>query len=164
MQKPVALSCLIISLAVSTTALADGRKDHEGDRFSVPFFIENALANAPGALRADFTLKHPAILESFQVTCAGAPRGGLLYTDGGPLGVNGTTGVGATSDVGLVVGLFGPILIPTQIDFTVAADGAYFFPPTHLGIPVKANYSFIVFPNAPNGVQCNGEAVFKSLE
>jgi hypothetical protein len=105
MQKSVALSCLIMSLAVSATALADGRKDHEGERFSVPFFIENALANAPGALRADFTLRHPAILESFQVTCAGAPRGGLLYTDGGPLGVNGTTGVGATSDVGLVVGL-----------------------------------------------------------
>ena len=56
----------------------------------MPFFIENALANAPGALRADFTLRHPAILESFQVTCAGAPRGGLLYTDGGPLGDNGT--------------------------------------------------------------------------
>jgi hypothetical protein len=63
MQKSVALSCLIMSLAVSATALADGRKDHEGERFSVPFFIENALANAPGALRADFTLKHPAILE-----------------------------------------------------------------------------------------------------
>jgi hypothetical protein len=34
-----------------------------------------------------------------------------------------------------------------------------------LGIPVKANYSFIVFPDAPKGVQCSGEAaVFKSLE
>ncbi len=163
MTKPAFLACLLMSVAVCGAASA---KDHDrdGELFSVPFFIENALANAPGALRADFTLKHPAILETFSMTCGGAPRGGLLYTDGGPLGVNNTTGAGATSDVGLVVGLFGPIMIPTTIDFTVAADGAYFYPPTRLGLPVKSNYSFIVFPNAPNGVQCNGNAVFRSID
>jgi hypothetical protein len=98
------------------------------------------------------------------MSCAGNPRGGLLYADGGPLGLNGTTGVGATSDVGLVVGLFGPILIPTQIDFTVSANGSYIYPPTHLGIPVKSNWSFIIFPDAPHTVQCNGNAVFRSLD
>ncbi len=163
MNKSAALSCLLLSIAVSAGASANNR-DHDGELFSVPFFIENALATAPPALRADFTLKHPAILESFSMTCAGTPLGGLLYTDGGPRGVNGTTGVGTTSDVGLVVGLFGPILIPTQIDFTVAASGAYFYPPTHLGIPVKSNYSFIVFPDAGKGVQCNGNAVFRDID
>ncbi|MFX8805390.1 hypothetical protein ABTM67_19565, partial [Acinetobacter baumannii] len=89
-----------------------------------------------------------AVLETFSISCAGAPRGGILYTDGGPQGVNHTTGVGATSDVGLVVGLVPTLLIPYAIDFTVAADGLYFYGPTHIGVPVKSNYSFIIFPNA----------------
>ncbi len=98
------------------------------------------------------------------MTCAGAPQGGLLEVDGGPSGVKGTTGAGASSDVGLVVGLLSKLLIPIQIDFSVAADGTYYYPLTHLGIPVKSNYSFVVFPNAPQGVQCNGNAVFRKLD
>ena len=56
--------------------------------FNVPFFIENILPPAPNALRANFTLQHPAILKSLSMTCAGGPQGGLLLVDGGPLGVH----------------------------------------------------------------------------
>ena len=41
--------------------------------FNVPFFIENILPPAPNALRANFTLQHPAILKSLSMTCAGWP-------------------------------------------------------------------------------------------
>jgi hypothetical protein len=83
--------------------------------------------------------------------------------DGGHSGVNGTTGVGATSDVGLVVGLISGLMGIVSIDFTVGADGVYFFPSTQLDIPVQQHWSFILFPNAPNTVQCNGIAVFDTV-
>lgn len=163
-----ALCCGLVAIAgVVGPAAADsdhGKRDGTPALFSVPFFIENALAQAPGALRADFKLAHPAVLESYSVSCAGAPRGGLLLLDGGPLGTNGTTGAGADSQVGLVVGLFSSLLAPLQVDFQVATNGAYYVPPTRVGVPVNANYSFIVFPNAPAGVQCNGLFVFRSID
>jgi len=132
--------------------------------FSVPFFIENISFPAPNALRADFTLQHPAILEFFSLDCGGDPRGGLLEIDGGPLGLHGATGVGADPQVGLVVGLPASILTPVRINFTTSAIGNSFYPPTQLSIPVKSKYSFILFPNAPNGVSCFGNAVFQSLD
>jgi hypothetical protein len=144
----------------SFLTLSFGASAAVGKTFTVPFFIENINATAPSALRADFTLKKSAVLKSFSMECAGAPRGGLLYVDGGPSDVNGTTGVGATSEVGLVVGLISGLMAPIAIDFTVATDGVYFYPPTQLNLPVKQNWSFILFPNAPNSVQCNGVAVF----
>jgi len=131
--------------------------------FSVPFFIENLYSPAPNALRADFTLQHPAILEFFSMECAGNPRGGLLYVDGGPLDVHGTTGVAANSQVGLVVGLLPSFEIPVRIDFTASAIGNSVYPSTRLSLPVKSKYSFILFPNAPNTAQCFGNAVFQSL-
>lgn len=158
-------ACLIVLSATAGNAATPERATKKvGGLFSVPFFIENALATAPGALRADFTLKEPAVLESFFISCAGAPRGGLLLMDGGPAGVNETTGVGTDANVGLVVGLISGLQIPLTIDFTVSAAGAYFFSPTHIGVPVKSTYSFIVFPNAPNSVQCNGNAVFRDID
>jgi len=158
-------SCLMaLSATAGTAATPEHLTRKVAGLFSVPFFIENITATAPNALRADFTLREPAILESFFIYCAGAPRGGLLLMDGGPAGVNDTTGVGADANVGLVVGLVSGLEIPLTIDFTVSANGAYFFSPTHLGVPVKSKYSFIVFPNAPNTVQCNGNAVFRDVD
>ena len=127
--------------------------------FNVPFFIENILPPAPNALRANFTLQHPAILESLSMTCAGGPQGGLLLVDGGPLGVHGTTGVGSNPEVGVVVGADAF----TRIDFVPGASGSSVYPPTPLGLPVKSSYSIVLFPNVPNGVQCFGNAVFQSL-
>ena len=155
---------IVLSAPVGKAGASEHATRKVGGLFSVPFFIENILATAPNALRADFTLKEPAILESFFISCGGAPRGGLLLMDGGPAGVNNTTGVGADSNVGLVVGLVAGLQIPLTIDFTVSANGAYFFSPTHLGVPVKSTYSFIVFPNAPNSVQCNGNAIFRDVD
>lgn len=127
--------------------------------FNVPFFIENTLPPAPNALQANFTLQHPAILESLSMTCEGGPKGGLLLVDGGPLGVHGTTGVGSNPEVGLVVGANAFV----RIDFIADAIGSSVYPPTPLGLPVKSSYSFVLFPNAPNDVQCFGNAVFQSL-
>jgi hypothetical protein len=158
-------ACLIVLSATNGKAATPEHATRKvAGLFSVPFFIENINATAPNALRADFKLREPAILESFFIYCAGAPRGGLLLMDGGPAGVNDTTGVGADANVGLVVGLISGLEIPLTIDFTVSANGAYFFSPTHLGVPIKSNYSFIVFPNAPNSVQCNGNAVFRDVD
>jgi hypothetical protein len=157
-------TCLVALSATAGAETPEKLIKKVGGLYSVPFFIENINSPAPNALRADFTLKEPAILQTFFIECAGAPRGGLLLMDGGPAALNDTTGVGATSDVGLVVGLISGLEIPLTIDFTVAADGAYYFSPTHLGVPIKSTYSFIIFPNAPNTVQCNGVAVFKDVD
>ena len=151
-----ALACACSSVA----ALGFGASAAVAKTFTVPFFIENLNAPAPVSLRADFTLKKPAVLKSFTIECAGAPRGALLYVDGGPSGVNGTTGAGATSEVGLVVGLISGLMEPIQIDFTVALDGVYYYGPTQLDLPVKQNWTFLLFPNVPNTVQCNGIALF----
>ena len=129
--------------------------------FSVPFFIENIFPPAPSALRADFTLQYPAILESLSLTCAGNPRGGLLLVDEGPLGSQGTTGVGTNSNVGLVVGP--PAGTMVRIDFISSVVGNTYYPPTKMGLPVKSKFTFILFPNAPSGANCFGTAVFQSL-
>ena len=150
----------LVCACSSVLALSVGASAAVAKTFTVPFFIENINATAPPALRADFTLKKPAVLKSFTIECAGAPRGGLLYVDGGPSDVNGTTGVGADPQVGLVVGLISGLMEPVAIDFTVALDGVYFYPPTQLNLPVKQNWTFILFPNAPNTAQCNGIALF----
>jgi hypothetical protein len=150
----------VVCACSSILALGFGASAAVAKTFTVPFFIENINATAPPALRADFTLKKPAVLKSFSMECAGAPRGGLLYVDGGPSGVNGTTGAGATADVGLVVGLLSGLMEPLAIDFTVAADGVYFYGPTQLDLPVNKNWTFILFPNSPNTAQCNGIALF----
>src|SRR5262245_54835199 len=99
MRKESAFALLAL-VCISTTSLAQDPKK----LFSVPFFIENLTLVVPVALRADFTLQHPAILETFTMDCSGPPRGGLLFADGGPLGLNGTTGVASNPLVGLVVG------------------------------------------------------------
>ena len=127
--------------------------------FNVPFFIENILPPAPNAVRANFTLQHPAILESLSMTCEGGPQGGLLQVDGGPLGIHGTTGVGSNPEIGVVVGADAFV----RIDFVAGAIGSSVYPPTPLGLPVKASYSIVLFPNVPNYVQCFGNAVFQSL-
>ena len=160
-------SC-VLALSASAGALAGepehGKNDQGGELFNVPFFIENLTATVPPALRADFTLKAPAILESLSMTCGGIPKGALLLVDGGPLGTGGTTGVAADSNVGLSVGTVGTTLNLLPVDFTVGLNGGYFIPPTHYGIPVKSQYSFIVFPTAPTGVACNGSIVFRRIE
>jgi hypothetical protein len=150
----------VVCVCSSIVALGFAAGAAVAKTFTVPFFIENLNAPAPVSLRADFTLKKPAVLKSFTIECAGAPRGALLYVDGGPSDVNGTTGAGATAEVGLVVGLISGLMEPVAIDFTVAADGVYFYPPTQLDLPVNKNWTFILFPNAPNTVQCNGIALF----
>ena len=151
-----ALACACSSVA----ALGFGASAAVAKTFTVPFFLENLNATAPVSLLANFTLKKPAILKSFSIECAGAPLGGLLYVDGGPSGVNGATGSGASADVGLVVGLVSGLMETMAIDFTVGLDGLYFYGPTQLNLPVKQNWAFLLYPNAPNGVQCNGIALF----
>jgi len=148
-------AAILLAFAFSAFVCASARGE---ELFSVPFFIENLFPNPPSALRADFTLNHPAILESFTMDCAGGPRGGLLLVDAGPLGVHGTTGVAANSQVGLVVG--GTTEVFVRIEFTASAIGNTFYSPTHLGLPVKSTYSFILFPDVPHGVSCFGNAVF----
>jgi hypothetical protein len=37
---------------------------------------------------------------------------------------------------------------------------AALFSPQQLDLPVKQNWTFVIFPNAPSGVQCNGIALF----
>jgi len=156
MSRPVYFAFAFSALVcASTTSFAQD----PNKLFNVPFFIENLLPPAPNALRANFTLQHPAILESISFLCAGGPKGALLQVDGGPLGVNGTTGVGSNPEVGLVVGA--PALV--QIDFVVDANGNSVYPPTLLGLPVKSSYSIVLFPNAPNELQCFGNAVFQGL-
>jgi hypothetical protein len=60
MRKESAFALLAL-VCISTTSLAQDPKK----LFSVPFFIENLPPAMPSVLRADFTLQHPAILESF---------------------------------------------------------------------------------------------------
>jgi hypothetical protein len=50
-----------------------------------------------------------------------------------------------------------------RIDFTGSAIGNTYYPSTRLSLPVKSHYSFILFPNAPTGAQCFGNAVFQRL-
>jgi hypothetical protein len=157
MRKAVIFSAFALSafFTASATSFAQNPKK----LFNVPFFIENINSPAPNALRADF--QHPAILESFSMTCAGSPNGGLLLVDEGPLGVQGTTGVGSNSQVGLVVGP--PANAMVRIDFIATAIGNTVYPPTPLRLPVKSAFSFILFPNAPHTAQCFGNVVFQSL-
>lgn len=157
-------SCLVALSATSGIAAAETNEQKVHGLFSVPFFIENNVFPAPVALEADFTLKEPAILESFFISCAGKPSGALLTVDGGPQGVNGTKGVGADASVGLVVGTIASLGIPLPIDFNVFSSGASVVAPTHLGLPVKSKFSFNVFPNSGNSVQCNGNFVFRDVD
>ncbi|HKE96158.1 MAG TPA: hypothetical protein VKB34_17750 [Povalibacter sp.] len=164
---PKLCSCLLALSASAGSLAGESERDRDsqpGELFNVPFFIENLTATVPPALRADFTLKAPAILESFSMTCGGTPKGGLLLVDGGPLGTDGTSGVGADPNVGLAVGVTSATPSPLQVNFILGSNGGYLVPPTHYGIPVKSQYSFIVFPTAPQGVACNGNVVFRRIK
>ena len=156
MRKDSAFALLAL-VCISTTSLAQDPKK----LFSVPFFIENLPPAMPSVLRADFTLQHPAILESFNADCSGPHRGGLIFADGGPLGVHGTTGVAPNPQVGLVVGSL--VNAWVRIDFSASSIGHYVYPPTHFGLPVKSNYTFLLFPNTGQSISCFGTFVFQSL-
>jgi hypothetical protein len=155
MRKAAIFFAFALSAFASATSVAQDPKK----LFSVPFFIENITLVVPVALRADFTLQNPAILENFFMDCSSQPGGGLLFTDGGPLALHGTTGVPADPLVGLYVGSQ-PWL---KFDFSPSTIGHYVYPPTQLGIPVKSVYTIIVFPTPGQNISCFGTVVFESL-
>ena len=70
---------------------------------------------------------------------------------------------GGRHDKMAAIGRGGVVDIFVRIEFTPSPIGNSFYPPTHLGLPVKSNFSFILFPQAAHGAQCSGNAVFQSL-
>src|SRR5262245_48042602 len=156
MRKDSAFALLAL-VCISTTSLAQDPKKF----FSVPFFIENLPPAMPSVLRADFTLQQPAILETLSVDCSGPPRGGLLFADGGPLGLHGTTGVASNPQVGLVVGSL--VSNWVRMDFSASSIGHYIYPTTHFSLPVKSNFTFLLFPTPGQGIACFATAVFQSV-
>ncbi|HSQ81165.1 MAG TPA: hypothetical protein VLU54_08530 [Casimicrobiaceae bacterium] len=133
--------------------------------FTVPFFIEQASGPpTKSSLRGDFTLPQPAILESISIKCGGYATGGLLSLDGGPLGTNGVTGVGANPDVGLVVGLLAGQQAEFHLPVVTPPGGGSYLPVTHIGAPVQSSFSFILFQDtSTSGASCFVNAIFRSL-
>ena len=130
--------------------------------FSVPFFIERNTAVQPAQLEADFTLQRPAILETIYLKCSGGnPTGGLVSMDGGPAGLNGTTGVAGNANTGLVVGAPANVLL--DVVFTTPQPGLNLFSANNLGWPVKSKYQIIVFLGSED-TACFGNAVFRSID
>lgn len=124
------------------------------------------VSQLEGSLEADFTLSSPAILESISLQCGGHALGALLSLDGGPLGVNGVTGVGSAG-VGLVVGALGGVGTPFPLPavFPNGLGGLRMnLPAFHIGAPVKSAFSFFLFQDAAAGeASCLGNLIFRSL-
>ena len=158
----------LAALGIAANALA--KDDNEkGQLFTVPFVLSaQSSANTPVA---EFTLKNPAILEFIYVVCQGPGNIGYVKTDGGPLGVNGTTGTLSTSGV-LALGEIGPnqVDISTRIflEFVPGSnvfDSSIYKSQTRLSIPVKAKVSLTVEHDGDaesNTILCNGTFVFRS--
>lgn len=154
------LSCLYSLALFTAVSPAFAATHEEKERFSVPFFVESNSATQPSSFEADFTLQKPAILDSIYIKCAGGnPTGGLVTMDGGPAGVNGTTGV-AGLGTGLVVGP--PTEVFLDVLFTTPQPGVNFFSATNLGRPVKSKYQVFVFLGS-GATACFGNAVFVSF-
>jgi hypothetical protein len=159
----------ITAMALGTVTTAFAKDDNgKGRMFTVPFFLQT---ESGGSVSANFTLKNPAILELIYVNCEGPGNAGYVHTDGGPLGLNGTTGTPSTAGV-LVIGHENQVeLHPTiYLDFVQAPlvfDTYTSKSQTQLGIPVKSKFSLVVDHDGnalSNQITCNGTFEFRSLE
>lgn len=158
-------------MALGTIKDAIAKDDSEkGQLFTIPFLLD-AQSTADYA-QADFTLKSPAVLEFIYVACSGLGNIGWVQTDGGPLGINGTTGTASGTGV-LLVGETGQMEsdVNTKIylEFvqgsTVFNDYLY-KSQTRLSIPVKAKFSLWVGHDGTAGsnqVTCIGTFAFRGL-
>jgi hypothetical protein len=136
------------------------------NRYVVSFFVEQVTGPPiQSVLRSDFNLPKPAVIESAYADCGGKVRGFLLAMDGGPLGVNGVTGAGATPDVGLVVGV-NPAFLDNlvSLESVTKANGDTYLPTTPIGIPVAGKFAFTVFPDPAFGASCFVSLVMQSLQ
>jgi hypothetical protein len=149
-------ACAVAAFAAlsATTALASEREK----LFSVPFTLTGSSSSGNPA--GDFTLTHPAILESYALTCSVGPEGGFLEIDSGPLAANGTTAV--ATDASSYVVIAEGITLP--ITFQYAADGNYHSGPIHVGAPVSLRYRFrVLSPASGQAPNCYGYATFRTL-
>jgi hypothetical protein len=135
--------------------------------FSVPLFIEQVTASPTIAVMpVTLTLAAPAVLERVSADCGGRLPAMRLYVDGGPLGVNGVTGV-AGNDVGLVVGTLAaiPIGVPYVFYPTTSPDGlSSHLPVSPIGTPVKSGIQLYLYPDTTTiAPQCFLNLVFRSI-
>jgi hypothetical protein len=145
-----------------------GKDGSESGRvYSLPFFLESANVASPGRLWAVFTLKKPAILQSYQGSCSGPTDSGLLQFDGGPRGVAGTTAAGHDGNTAVVLGsniIVNQLPVPFVANVT-SSGTEYVLPPTHLGLPVKSDLELLVFPKGGTAfVQCQITFILKEID
>ncbi len=152
------LACATAVVAAFSSTLATAEDKDKGELFSMSFEMESNNPEGPVVpLTVNFTLKRPAVLESYAVYCPGSAASGILITDGGPLGTSGGTVTGDSATT--VFSNFGPHL---SFGFQSAQSIASYTSPSHVGVPVTSTFSITVNPTTSAGLNCVGYAVLRN--
>jgi hypothetical protein len=156
-----------VSINPATPIKVNVKASDTSSLFSVPLFIEQNFATPTlSVLGVQLNLTAPAVLENVSADCGGIVTALRVYVDGGPNGVNGTTG-SADSTVGLVVGTLAPLPIGIPYLFfpTVTPDGfGTLLPVSTIGAPVSSGVQVILYPDTTkSSPQCFMNLVFRAI-